>query len=74
MVKPAESMRRVKAPALLLHGTVDTVIPFTDAAAIRAGASAPVTFVPLEGLDHNDPRPPEVWERVASYLKGSLSR
>lgn len=73
-VKPVEAMRRVKAPTLLLHGTADTVIPATDAEAIRDAAAGPVTYLPLEGIDHNDTRPPEVWDRVAAYLKGSLGR
>ena len=73
-VRPVEAIRRVKAPALLLHGTADTVIPASDAEAIRAAAAGPVTYLPLEGIDHNDTRPPEVWDRVAAYLKGSLGR
>lgn len=71
-VRPVEAIARVRAPALLLHGTLDGVVPIADAEAIRAAAAAPVTFLPLEGLGHNDPRPPVIRERVAEYLARTL--
>lgn len=71
-VRPVEAIRRVKAPALLLHGDKDDVVPFDDAKLLEKAAGGPLTFIPLEGLDHNTARPAEVYERVAKYLAGAL--
>jgi uncharacterized protein len=71
-VRPIDAIRKVKAPILLLHGTKDTLVPFADAEAFKAAAGGPLTLVPLEGLDHNTPRPSTYQDRIVTFLTKSL--
>jgi uncharacterized protein len=56
----AERIAHVTCPILILHGTVDTIIPFSFAQRLFAAApdasadGVPKQFVPLPGADHND--------------------
>ena len=72
-VRPAESIRRVKAPMLILQGDHDRLVPPSDAAALKAAAGGPVTLVSMKGIDHNSQRPEEIADRVAAFLRSTLS-
>jgi fermentation-respiration switch protein FrsA (DUF1100 family) len=50
------------------------MIPLDDAKALKAASAAPLTLVTLSGLDHNDPRPDQAIDRVASFLTATVSR
>jgi uncharacterized protein len=56
----AERIATVTCPILVLHGNVDTIVPFEsgrrlfDAAPAASASSIPKTFVVLPGADHND--------------------
>jgi pimeloyl-ACP methyl ester carboxylesterase len=71
-VRPIDAIRKVKAPILLFHGTKDTVVPYDDALALKAAAGGPLTLVPLEGLDHNTPRPASYQDRIVTFLTHTL--
>jgi len=71
-VRPLDGMRKIKAPILLFHGDADTRVPFDDAKALKAAATAPITLVPLTGADHDTPRPTSYQDRVATFLTKSL--
>jgi pimeloyl-ACP methyl ester carboxylesterase len=71
-VRPIDAIRKVKTPTLLFHGTKDTLIPYDDAKALKAAAMGPVTLVPLEGLDHNTPRPASYQDRIVTFLTHTL--
>lgn len=48
-------MRTVNLPTLIIHGTIDQIIPFSDAMAlIDACGSLEKKLVPIEGAGHND--------------------
>jgi uncharacterized protein len=55
-----ERIKKVTCPILILHGTVDTIIPFDFAKRLFAAApdfsasGTPKKFVALPGADHND--------------------
>ena len=70
-VRPIEAIRKVKAPILLFHGTKDALVPFADALAFKAAAGG-LTLVPLDGLDHNTPRPSTYQDRIVTFLTRSL--
>lgn len=72
-VRPVAAIPKVRAPMLLLHGDRDTLVPYDDAKALQAAAKAPLTFVPLTGLGHNDPRPEDYAERIAGFLSKGVS-
>lgn len=44
----------VRSPVVIVHGTADTVIPFTDGERLAAAVTTPIQFHPIEGGDHND--------------------
>lgn len=71
-VRPVDAIRNVHVPILLFHGDHDQLVPFEDAKALQAAAVAPLTFVPLMGLDHNSPRPDAYAERIAAFLTKTL--
>lgn len=67
-LRPLDAMRRVRAPVLLLHGEVDTIVPIFQAEALAAAAAGHCTLVRLPAIDHNTPRPPETVARIATFL------
>ncbi len=71
-IRPIEAIRRVTAPILLFHGDGDTLVPIEDAHRFKAAASGPLTLVPLEGLDHNTPRPDSYQDHAVAFLTHSL--
>jgi pimeloyl-ACP methyl ester carboxylesterase len=46
-------LARIECPVLIGHGRVDTVIPFAMSEQLARVARGPVTFVPVDGADHN---------------------
>jgi hypothetical protein len=64
-------MTRVTAPALVLHGTADSVIPFRMGERLYGGLRGPKRFHAIPGGDHNDlsPRDGEAyWEAVRAFV------
>lgn len=49
-----ELLREVRRPALVLHGTRDSIIPFALGRELFERLHAPKQFVAIEGADHND--------------------
>jgi uncharacterized protein len=44
---------RIQVPVRLLHGTMDTIVPFTHAERLIAGANANARLIALEAADHH---------------------
>jgi len=59
---------KVTAPLLILHGTDDTVIPFTLGQRLFAAANQPKTFVPLDGKGHEALYKPATWALGTAFL------
>jgi pimeloyl-ACP methyl ester carboxylesterase len=55
----AEFAARVDVPALVLHGTADSVIPFALGQRLHAALPRGTPFLAIEGGDHNDLDPPD---------------
>jgi hypothetical protein len=49
-----EWIGEVRCPVVIVHGTADTVVPFGDGERLAAAVVTPLSFVPIEGGDHND--------------------
>ena len=67
----AEWMERVTAPALVLHGTDDSVIPYRMGERLYEGLRGPKRFHAIPGGDHNDlaPRDGEAyWTAVRGFV------
>jgi fermentation-respiration switch protein FrsA (DUF1100 family) len=47
-------IRELRMPLLLLHGTLDEVIPFAQGRALYDAAPQPKAFYAIEGAGHND--------------------
>jgi len=59
-----DKIKRVRCPVLVIHGTGDSVIPFSHGQQLFAAANEPKRFLWVEGADHN-----EDLSSVASYSK-----
>ena len=56
-IDPFPNLKRignVKCPLLVLHGTDDSIVPFSQGKALFELANEPKRFVPINGADHND--------------------
>ena len=56
-IDPVPNLKRigmVRCPVLVLHGTADAVVPFSQGRALFELANEPKRFVPVEGAGHND--------------------
>jgi fermentation-respiration switch protein FrsA (DUF1100 family) len=68
----AEWMSGVKAPALVIHGDRDSVIPYRLGQRLYEALPGPKRFVTIPGGDHNDPAPvdPAVyWSAVRDFVQ-----
>lgn len=73
----AEWMRGVTAPALVLHGDQDSVIPYDLGQRLYESLSGPKHFVTIEGGDHNDPQPPDAalyWGAIKEFVTSIPAR
>jgi hypothetical protein len=69
----AEFMRDVHVPALVVHGTADSVIPYRMGVELHAALPPGTPFFAVEGGDHNDldpPRPADYWAAVDRFVGG----
>jgi fermentation-respiration switch protein FrsA (DUF1100 family) len=67
----AEWMSEVKAPALVVHGDRDRVIPYRMGQRLYDGLPGPKRFVTIPGGDHNDPAPADAdlyWGAVRDFV------
>jgi pimeloyl-ACP methyl ester carboxylesterase len=64
---------RVAMPALVVHGTDDTVVPDRLGRQLAAAFAGPTAFVPVRGAGHNDltlGRSGSVGAQVGAFLRG----
>ena len=67
----ADWMADVKAPALVIHGDRDRVVPYRLGQRLYESLSGPKRFVTLPGGDHNDPVPADAelyWGEVRAFV------
>jgi fermentation-respiration switch protein FrsA (DUF1100 family) len=69
---PAASfMRDVKAPALVMHGDADSIIPYHQGRALYESIPGAKEFFTIKGADHNDATPPDeraYWRAVTQFI------
>lgn len=73
----AEWMGGVKTPALVMHGTNDSVVAFRHGQALYDQLTGEKTFVAIEGGDHNELEPPDptaYWNAVDAFVASLRSR
>ena len=61
-----ESVQRIQAPTLVLHGTEDPLFPVEHGKALAAAIPG-ARFVPLDGVGHEVP-PRQVWDRFVAEI------
>ena len=74
-LQPIARIGRIRAPLLLLSGTVDRYTPLAEAESLFAHAPAPKSFWPVAGAAHEDLyayMPHEYEQRVGSFLAAHL--
>jgi len=67
-------LEKVPAPALVIHGDADQVIPFALGRALFDQLTGDKTFVAIPGGDHNDARPADehvYWGAVDAFIRGT---
>jgi len=69
-----QRIAEVSAPVLILHGTRDTVVPFSYGERLYGLVRSPKRFIRLEGADHNDHDEHGAVALVASFLAGEQAR
>lgn len=68
-------MQTGEPPLIIIHGTADTLVPFSEAEKLRARAEAvdiPYSFHPLEGQGHAPYMPVELMKLVAAFAYEQL--
>ncbi len=60
-----------QGPLFQSHGTADSIVPFAQGERLFAAAkqAQPKQFLPMQGLDHNDPHPTSYYEALRDFLK-----
>lgn len=65
-----ESMKHIKAPIMVIHGTADEIVPFDQGKRLYDEHQGPKTFVEIKGGDHNSlDSTVEFWPAVIQFLK-----
>ena len=60
-------------PVFITHGTADNLVPFRLAKELYEAANEPKHFFILEGRDHNDAHPPEIFLEVRKFLESQAT-
>jgi len=71
--RTAESLRRCKVPALIVHCERDRLFPVAMAAELHAACASPCELVVAPGLAHDDPYyhpQADYWGKIAFFLNG----
>lgn len=63
-----EKVGNIKCPVLVMHGTVDEVVPFSNGQAIQAGCINAVEPLWVRGVGHNDMPERKCFQRVREFL------
>lgn len=71
-VRPVDSIARVHAPTLLIHGTEDDVVDPAHARDLARAAGGPLRLRMVDGVGHNDVRPDEVNDEIVGFLRQHL--
>jgi fermentation-respiration switch protein FrsA (DUF1100 family) len=58
-----------RRPVFMAHGTADGLVPFSLAKKLYEAANEPKHFSILEGRDHNDALPPEMFQELRTFLE-----
>jgi uncharacterized protein len=61
-------------PVFITHGTADDLVPFVLSQRLYEAANEPKRFCILEGLNHNDPLPPTMFQELREFLERHESR
>lgn len=77
MASPVQYVTKQAPPMMLLHGTDDHTVPFSQGEALYHAlekAGAEVTLVEIEGADHADIHffQKELWELIAEFFREKL--
>jgi len=72
-----KKIRLLKCPLLMIHGTVDNVIPFWHGEKLYHVASAPKEFYIVKNAGHNDvvvAAGEEYWQTIANFVRQNITK
>jgi len=61
-------------PVFMAHGTADRLVPYALGQRLFAAANEPKELFTVAGGDHNDPLPPEFFQRLRDFLAETAHR
>jgi uncharacterized protein len=64
----ATKLREIRRPVFLVHGTGDTIVPYSCSEKLFAAAAEPKELMTVPGNDHNDALPGEFFGRLKAFL------
>jgi uncharacterized protein len=64
----AKAIKNYHGPYLQVHGTADTIVPFSIGKQLFAAANEPKQFVEISAGDHNDPRTPQFYAALDKLI------
>jgi fermentation-respiration switch protein FrsA (DUF1100 family) len=70
-------LRAIKCPVLIVHGTRDRIVTFPMSAKLKSAAAGAVSYMPIEGGDHNDlfdVGGEALFQRIAQFVEQCAAR
>ena len=67
----AAKIRSYHGPLYQSHGDRDSLVPLELAKRLFDAANEPKQFLLVEGAEHNDPRPPQYYDKLREFLDGA---
>ena len=62
-------INKCRRPVMIVHGTDDELIPYSQGERLFAAANEPKQFVSIPGNTHNDPLPADFFTTLKEFLK-----
>jgi fermentation-respiration switch protein FrsA (DUF1100 family) len=59
----------IRRPVFIVHGTADTIVPYSCSEKLFAAAAQPKELMTVDGNDHNDALPGEFFGRLKAFLE-----
>jgi fermentation-respiration switch protein FrsA (DUF1100 family) len=63
-----EKIGKCRKPVFIAHGTTDQLIPFDQGQRLFAAANEPKHFFRMDGVDHNDAIPADLFSALTQFL------
>jgi pimeloyl-ACP methyl ester carboxylesterase len=73
-VRPQQSVQRITAPVLIIHGAQDAETPPAHSERVYAALNGPKQLILVPGAGHNGSLRADVWEQIDRWIDGAIPR